>query len=190
MIIDYENHLVFLANRKVGSTSLEAALRKQKGTGILTGRPILKHTTFANYLKMREGLQTETFQTVAVIRHPTSKAISWYRYRARDELKGKPQYTGDMSFVEFLNTHARPLMDQILDSSFVVDESSGRMVDKLFKYEDYDKFRAFLTSLYGPGFELRNLNVSPEVQEEFAEGEKLCAELFADEIAWYENLDV
>ena len=45
------------------------------------------------------------YKTCAVFRHPFDKLISWFQYRSRPQLFGKPRYVGDMSFKEFVNSH-------------------------------------------------------------------------------------
>lgn len=76
MIVDYKNKLVFIANSKTASTSIEESLMKLPYCGHIGGRPSLKHMSFKTFQEIKKPLGVESFITWCVVRHPIEKLIS------------------------------------------------------------------------------------------------------------------
>lgn len=185
MRIDFAKKIVFLSNSKVASSSVEQALSDHvRQMGRIDGHPSIKHIKLRRYLQMAPFLRTEGFTTVCVIRHPASKALSWYKFRSRPGLKGSPRYAGDMSFADFVQVVPEAEVD---DRDFVYAPEAEARVDRVYKYEDFDRYIAYLRSLYGDGFELPKKNVSPKLETPIDLAP--AHERFAEAIAWYEGFD-
>ena len=94
---------VFLSTTKTGSTAIQQHLL-QEAHFIARRPPSLKHTNARNFerefapILNRHGYPRESYELVCIVREPVSWAMSWWRYRSRRQLKGKPNFTGDMDF--------------------------------------------------------------------------------------------
>lgn len=186
MRIDYNKRLVFLENAKVASTSAETIF---SALGVepyfVPSFKRTKHIPFSHYKRAEVSLQTQSFRTISVVRHPIGKLISWYKYRSRPSLAGQKRYTGDMSFSEFIEIAPEREID---DRFFVVDEKTGETVDLLFKYENINQFFDYIRLTYQTNFTVPVSNKSPEQSEEF--DYQIAEERFADAIRWYNSLTV
>ena len=105
---------------------------------------------------------------MAVIRHPVDWLSSWFRYRNRDGLVGKPNSTRDVSFDDFVDAYCKgkpPSFANVgFQSKFVLDGEGERAVDHLFRYEDQPRLIAFLEDRLSMKIELPRLNVSPSFE--------------------------
>lgn len=184
MKIDYKNKIVFLANTKVASTSLEHALRgPDRKMGKIGGYPDIKHLNFSEFLKIKHVIRASNFKTICVVRHPIDKAKSWYRYRSRDELDGKPRSTKGVPLETFLrNIPAKDFDDRL----FSYDEESGKSVDLIFKYEHLDIMIDFLRKIYGDAFQLEHKNKSPELA--LGDVSSDTTKRFQDAVDWYQSI--
>lgn len=186
MRIDFTNKIVFLANTKVASSSFETALVNHASQiGRIDGHPSIKHLNLKQYLDIATILGTQKFLTACVIRHPLDKVLSWYSYRARPALHGKPRYTGNMTLAEFIACAPEQEID---DRYFVYDRSRGKQVDLIFKYDEIEKFIKWLQGVYGPDFSLPRKNVSPKKKAIDSAELELARERFSEAVAWYETL--
>lgn len=193
MMIDYTRKLVFLSNRKVASTSMERALGQVKGMARMNGNPVLKHIDFTRYRRMEQPLRTNGFTTITVVREPFDKAVSWYKFRARETLKDDPRYVGDLDFPTFLDnfiTGKNGWAMEFLDNLFCTDSRSGDTVDMIFKYENLGAFETLLRNIYGAELVLPELNVSeptpaPINFEDYRARYELA---FPKEFEWYRTL--
>lgn len=192
MIIDYKNKIVFLANTKVGSTSLEAALQTRPMMGFLGLYPPLKHTNFADYTDMKDGLKTTGFTTVCVVRHPVSKLKSWFKFRSRKSAAHEKFYTGDKSLKQFVRKLKKSDIVKCDDRCFAIDPRTGLQCDILFKYEEFHQLVTFCDALYD-GLEIEVLNTSPERNTlDDKKTPKIDAWIethLGDAIAWYDALN-
>ncbi|HRO15129.1 MAG TPA: gamma-glutamyl kinase, partial [Paracoccus sp. (in: a-proteobacteria)] len=100
--------LVLFSVPKTGTTALESALAGRAEL-ILRSRPEIKHLNLRQYhahvapiLRMIPG---QRFETVAVIRDPVDWLGSWYRYRSRADLVGRPNSTAHVSFDRFVEDY-------------------------------------------------------------------------------------
>lgn len=184
MLVDYKNEIVFLSNTKVASTSLEQAIfTSGKLMGRITGHPFVKHINFSGFTKLSGIISARNFTTVCVIRDPLSKARSWYKYRSRRELVGKPRSTRGISFEKYIETVRERDID---DRYFIYDAKSGRRVDLVFKYERLGEMTDWLRDVYGAGFQLGFENKSPDLP--LPETPKVFTDRFQDAIDWYESM--
>ena len=149
MLIVGRAKLIFIAVPKTGSTAIEAALRPQ-ATMLLTSPPRLKHMTpraFRRDIAPLFGHDLDGYATVAIIREPLSWLGSWYRYRSRDELAGKPNSTRDISFEAFIDAYlspAPPPCAKLSSQAAMLDDGDeAQRVDHLFRYEAMDSFWSF-----------------------------------------------
>lgn len=169
MLVFWKEKLVFLAMAKTGTTALEGALAP-KATMVVRDPPILKHTPVYRYNRfVRPFLEkggSDDLETMAVIRHPVSWLGSWYRYRGRDDLKGHPNSTAEVSFDEFVDEYSKGKPAQFADvgspSKFLRKGDGTLGVDHLFQYEQMDRAIAFLEARLDTTITLNQLNVSPK----------------------------
>ncbi|WP_435168261.1 hypothetical protein [Falsirhodobacter sp. 1013] len=194
MLVFWEQRLVFLATPKTGSTAVEAALESLAAVTI-TRPPLLKHTTvhrfqrfIGPYLRAASG---HDFQTVALMREPRDWLGSWFRYRTRqavDETKA----TRGMSFEDFVRAYAsdpQPAFADVGSQERFLRPKQDQGIDHLFRYEEIDRFVAFLEERLDCEITLPRLNVSPPGQTELsAEGEALLRSACARDYELYDSL--
>ena len=187
MRLDYDNKLAFLQNTKVASSSLDHAMDKaQHRFAKISGSPELKHLNYKKFQRLAPLFDFGDFTTVCVIRHPLGLLNSWFRYRARPQMKDNPKYTGNMSLEEFAET----INPNILDDRGFITGRHGRCVDMVFRYEALGDFETWLQSLYGSKFVLGQHNVSPKrTDTEEAQLDQFRPK-FQEVIRWYETLQV
>ena len=123
------------------------------------------------------------YETCAVIRHPVNKLISWFQYRSRPQLTGKPRYAGDMSFKEFINSHEGDFK-KYSDKRYI--EHNEKKCSLIFKHEIFIEFLDFF-NLHYPNKELCHLNQSEERKISEADKTLAYSELH-EEIRWYETI--
>lgn len=192
MLIFWKKKLVFLANTKTGSTSIEMALESLAHVSIQRP-PALKHTSATRYRRfVAPYLETSAggggFETVALIRDPIDWLGSWYRYRLREGLPIPANRTGEESFASFAEAYLsddRPAFARLgSQAKFLTDREGKLAVDHLFRYEEIDHFLEFLEDRLGCEITLPHLNVSPEAPTELsAELEARLRERLAEDYA-------
>ena len=168
MLIFFKENLVMFSVPKTGTTSYERALRKHADI-ILTGRR--KHTNVSFYQrKLGPFLRSAynlTPESMAVIRNPLEHMRSWYRYRARDELKGRPNSTAGLSFDEFVEASLDdnpPSFAKVGSQQGFLIMAKGQVpVHHLFAYESQPKLRGFLETRFKTELKLKQYNVSPDM---------------------------
>ncbi|MDP3339677.1 hypothetical protein [Frigidibacter sp.] len=165
MLIFWKRHLVFLANTKTGSTSIEMALESLADVAVQRP-PALKHTTAARFSGLLApflgaSAEGQSFETVALIREPLDWLGSWYRYRLREHLP----IGGDGSFAAFVAGYLDQPQAEFArvgsQSAFLTDAEGHIAVDHLFRYEDIDQLLEFLEDRLDCAITLPHLNVSP-----------------------------
>ena len=170
MLVFWEERLAFLATPKTGSTAIAAALESLAAVSIQRP-PLLKHTTVHRYRRFigpyLEAASKAEFTLVALMREPTDWLGSWYRYRQRDRTLPE-QSTKGMSFDAFVQAWCqdpRPEFANIGSQGRFLrprKENGGEKgVDRLFRYEEIDRFVHFLEDRLGCEIILPRLNVSP-----------------------------
>ncbi len=152
MLIFHKERIVLLATPRTGSTSVERALLRRADI-CLANPPGLKHMRaqkFRNTM-MRHIFRGRTngVSLIAVMRHPEDWLGSWYRYRRRDALKGRPNSTQGMSFEAFVTAYLRdappPCASVGSQFRFLCDDAGHCLVDRLFDYRRLDQLYRFLS---------------------------------------------
>ena len=176
MLIFWKERLVFLANTRTGSSSIERALETLAHVSVQRP-PALKHLPArqvkAHIAPLLTGVTGDGFTTVALMRDPVDWVGSWYRYRQRDDIAVAAGSTGGQTFADFAEAYLAggvagftgpesggnaPLGRQ---SDFLCDEAGRLIVDRVFRYEDIGAFIRFLDDRLGCEITLPRLNVSP-----------------------------
>ena len=170
MLVFWKARLVLLAVPKTGSSAYESALAPHASMTVLDP-PELKHAPVYRYNRffrpMFEKMGTPHMELMAVIREPVSWLGSWYRYRQRGFLDGKPTSTRGISFDDFVDAYTRgerpPFANVGSQAKFVEPSRNGTAVTKFFRYEDHDGLHGYLESRLGQTITLGRENVSPEM---------------------------
>jgi len=168
MLVFWKARLVLLAVPKTGTTALEQALLPYADTAILNP-PQQKHCTVRRY---RNQLQTffeqrgqRKLELMAIVREPVDWLSSWYRYRARDEIRGTANSTAEVGFDAFVDAWLNdipPEFAKVGRQSRFVSEDDGRIgVDHLFRHDQLDHAVTFLEGRVKAQIKIGRSNVSP-----------------------------
>lgn len=200
MLLFNKENLVFLSTPKTGTTALEAALLPHCSAAILDP-PGLKHLSLSRYRgpwsKLFEAKSPRPFETVAVMREPVDWLFSWYRYRARPQIAGKPNSTQGISFDDFVRAWLQkdqpPFAQVGSQARFLAGPAGGVGVDHVFRHDRFEGVVAFFEARLGVSLVVERRNVSPQATaplhlsdetraalhdqagEEFAAWEAVCA---------------
>lgn len=156
MLISISKKLVILSNAKCGTTSIRAALSKKCEIRVGT-TPQLKHINASKFTKIWEPFLSEKLGidnpfVICTTRPPTSKIVSWYKYRSRGQIKGTKRYLGDIPFRDFCANCMKKQADK-----FFFDESTYKpWVDIAVPLENISILEAFLCKEF-------NINQIPKV---------------------------
>jgi len=105
-------------------------------------------------------------ETFALIRHPIEWLSSWFRYRSRDMLIGKPNSTRDVSFndfvLEYMKDTPKPFAEIGSQSKFLIGTNGELGIDHLFQYEATKQYLHFLRKRLDVPIETKKRNVSPD----------------------------
>ena len=108
MLVFTKSRLVFLAMPKTGSTAYHTALGPHADL-VITDPPELKHAPIYRCDRFFRPIYDKVcgveLETLAVMREPVSWLGSWYRYRQRPFLNGKPNSTAGISFDDFVSVN-------------------------------------------------------------------------------------
>lgn len=167
MLVSLSHRLVLLAMPKCASTAFEAALAPYMDV-VISKTPSAKHTPFRKYDRfLRRYLESFTdgpMEVVCLFREPLDWLDSWWRYRGRAALAGKPNSTAGMAFDSFvaayLDGRAAPA-NVGSQADFVSTKDGSVGVDRIFRYDDADACSAYLSDRLDVAFGLERLNVSP-----------------------------
>ena len=170
MLISIKNNLAFLAMTKTGSTAVEQSLVPFCDI-IFTHDPRLKHMQlkkFERFLRpYLHSLNIDQVQTTCLFRDPIDWLGSWYRYRSRSSLDGKPNSTAKVSFNQFIENYLsetpEPFAKIGRQSKFVMNRNGDVGIDHLFRYEDFAQFERFISDRFSQTFEFDRRNVSPKI---------------------------
>ena len=169
MQVFFKQSLAYIAVPKTGTTAIEQALRPQ---AMLALPNRFKHMTagqfrrrVAPFLKKEFELEPQLF---AVLRDPEDHLRSWYKYRKRPKLEGKPEYTGGLSFDQFVRdvlSDARPPHARTgRQWNMIRTRDQGLAVHHLFAYEAQAALMEVLGWHFGDGITLPRRNVSPPAE--------------------------
>ncbi len=171
MLVFWKQRLVFLSVPKTGTTAWETALAAHASMAVLDP-PELKHAPLYRYNRFFRPMfekvdQSSPVETLAVMREPISWLGSWYRFRRRPFMQGKPQSTADVSFDQFVQSYMQgnppPYANVGSQAKFLEPRPNGTAVDHLFRYEDQAGLMHFLKDRLGFSIDLPRSNVSPEM---------------------------
>lgn len=168
MLVFWKQRIVLLAVPKTGTTALEQALLPYASAAILDP-PGQKHVSarqyrnrLANFFEQRGK---RPMDVVAVMREPVDWLGSWYRYRSRPQLDGKPNSTAGISFDDFVTawlSPSRPAFAEIgSQANFLTDDKGGLAVDRLYRYDRIADLVQFMEDRLSTRLDLPRANVSP-----------------------------
>jgi hypothetical protein len=197
MLVFWKQRIVLLAVPKTGTTALETALLPHASAAILDP-PGQKHVSamgyrnrLANFFEQRGRRPMEL---VAVMREPEDWLSSWFRYRGRDQLAGKPNSTRGLSFDDFVSawlSDDQPAYAQVgSQANFLTDDTGQRAVDRIFRYDRLADLVAFLEDRLDTPLDVPRTNVSPPGRPELSNAmrARLHSEA-ADEFRLWDSLD-
>ncbi|GLP86362.1 gamma-glutamyl kinase [Tritonibacter mobilis] len=169
MMVFYRARLVLLSVPKTGTTALQSALRPHADL-VISDPPELKHSPLYRYNRwvrpMYEKVCGAELEVVAIMREPISWLGSWYRFRQRPHLDGRPTSTKNMSFDEFVTDYCRgkrpPHANVGSQAKFLEAQPNGCRVTHLFAYENLALFHAFMQDRTGISYNTQQENVSPD----------------------------
>ncbi|MFY1711187.1 gamma-glutamyl kinase [Tritonibacter mobilis] len=169
MMVFYRARLVLLSVPKTGTTALQSALRPHADL-VISDPPELKHAPLYRYNRwvrpMYEKVCGAELEVVAIMREPISWLGSWYRFRQRPHLDGRPASTKDMSFDEFVTDYCRgnrpPHANVGSQAKFLEAQPNGCRVTHLFAYENLAPFHTFMQDRTGLSYNTQQENVSPD----------------------------
>lgn len=199
MLIFWKERLVFLANTKTGSTSIEASLESLAHVAIQRP-PAFKHldaprfrSSFLPLLNSVGG--GEPFSSVALMREPVDWLGSWYRYRQRGEVADTSASTAGISFSGFVEAFLSPTPPEYArlatQASFLANAKGQVCVDRVFRYEALDAFVHFLEETLGCEIMLPRMNVSPKASLDLTGPlRQRLVERFAPDYAIYEAISL
>lgn len=171
MLVFIKEKLVILAVPKTGTTALSEALSTQADI-VVNNPPELKHAPVFRYNRFfrpmfEKACGVDDLDIMAVMREPVDWLGSWYRYRRRDFMKGKPNATHDISFDEFVLEYCkedrRGFANVGSQAKFLEPRPNGTQVTHLFRYEDQGAIKAFLEERLNVYLDLPQSNVSPKM---------------------------
>jgi len=152
----------------------------------------LKHAPVYRYNRFVRPMFVQVCDTdpeiMAVMREPIAWLGSWWRYRQRPFMSGKPNATHGISFDEFVLAYLKGKKPGFANvgsqARFLERQSNGTGVTHLFRYEDQGRLQAFLQERLNVQFTLEQHNVSPDLPLELspdveARLRRKCAEEFA-----------
>jgi hypothetical protein len=167
MLVFWDQRLACLATPKTGSTAIATALESLASLSVQRP-PVLKHTTLMRfqrflgpYLEVSSG---QPFEVVALMREPRDWLGSWYRYRQRDDIAEASRHTRGRSFDEFVRAwceESPPDYAAVGSQAQFLKPRHDKAVDRLFRYEEIDRFVGYLEDRLGCELTLPRLNVSP-----------------------------
>lgn len=196
MIVFYKERLVFLSVPKTGTTAYQTALAPRADM-VVSDPPELKHAPIYRYDRffrpIFEKVCNVEMETLAVVREPVSWLGSWYRYRQRPFMAGKPNATHGLSFDDFVLAYVkgdRPGFANVgSQARFLEPRPKGSPVTHLFRYEEPDKLHAFLADRLGEMPALGRENVSPEIDLQLSvEVEQKLRRKCPEEFALYDSI--
>lgn len=170
MLVFWNERLVLLSVPKTGTHAYTQALGA-RASMVVSDPPELKHAPVYRYNRffrpMFEKMGAADLELAAVIREPFSWLGSWYRYRQRPALDGRPASTKGLTFDAFLKASCKsdpPAFANVgSQAKFVEARPNGTAVTHFFRYEDQSGLQAFLQSRLGALPEIPNANVSPRL---------------------------
>jgi hypothetical protein len=168
LLIFWSARLVFLANTKTGSTSVESALAPLAHVALQRPHELM-HLSARGYrdsiAPLLERLGGGRFRTVALMRDPVDWLGSWFRTRCRDDIAPAERVPGDTDFSRFVEAYLSgvpPAWARLVSQAeFLCGEDGAVLADRIFRYERIGAFLHHLEDTFGCEITLPRLNVSP-----------------------------
>lgn len=198
MLVFWNERLVLLSVPKTGTHAYTQALGP-RASMVVTDPPELKHAPVYRYNRflrpMFEKMGAEEMELVAVIREPLDWLGSWYRYRQRPALDGRPTSSKGHSFDAFIEASCEDTPPAFANvgnqAKFVEARPNGTAVSQFFRYEDQAGLRAFLAERLGDLPDIPSVNVSPRLDLQASpDVEALVRQVRAAEFALWESIPV
>lgn len=196
MLVFFKERLAFLSVPKTGTTAYQTALAGRADM-VISDPPLLKHAPVYRYNRfirpMFLNVCDAEMELMAVMRDPVNWLSSWYRYRQRPFMSGKPNNTHGISFDEFVLAYMkgqRPGFAEVGSQlKFLERQPNGTGITHLFRYEDQPRLQTFLEERLDVKLALARENVSPEIEVTLSSGvEERFRKKFAEEFALYESI--
>lgn len=196
MLVFLKENLVFLSVPKTGTTAYMEALAPHADM-VVANPPELKHSPVFRYNRwfrpMFAKICNAEPELLAVVREPVSWLGSWYKYRQRPFLDGKPTSTKGLSFDEFVRDYCRGAQPAHANvgsqAKFLEPQANGCKVTHLFRYDQLEKLDAFLTGRLGVQIDTRRSNVSPTLDVQLSpEVEQMFRRKKPEEFALYDGI--
>lgn len=167
MLISFKHRFIVFSMPKCASQALERAIG-HKSDMVLRDPPGVKHCNYRRYDKFLrpfvERFSESPPETLCLFREPIDWLHSWWRYRQRPYLDGKPNSTRGFCFDRFVTMYLDgegPGATIGRQSRFVVDKDHQVAVDHLFRYERIDRLTGWVEERSGWEVRLDQVNVSP-----------------------------
>ncbi|KZX95681.1 MULTISPECIES: gamma-glutamyl kinase [unclassified Sulfitobacter] len=196
MLVFFKERLAFLSVPKTGTTAYESALASRADM-VLSDPPMLKHAPVYRYNRFIRPMYLKVcdaeLELMAVMREPIDWLGSWYRYRQRPFMNGKPNATFGISFDDFVLAYMKgkrpPFADVGSQFKFLEAQPNGTAVTHLFRYEDQPRLQSFLNDRLGVTLELARENVSPPMELSLSDDvARRYRRKFAEEYDLYESI--
>lgn len=176
MLVFFNERLVMLSMPKTGTTAYQTALR-HRADMVISDPPVLKHAPLFRYDRffrpIFEKVCNVDMETLAVVREPIGWLGSWYRYRRRPFMDGKPNSTAQISFDEFVQAYLQgdpPGFAQVgSQAKFLTPRPGARPVTHLFRHDAPDRLTRFLQERLQTEIVTRPENVSPPMELNLSE---------------------
>jgi hypothetical protein len=170
MLVFFKERLAFLSVPKTGTTAYETALAPRADM-IISEPPMLKHAPVYRYNRFVRPMFLRVcdaeMELMAVMREPVSWLGSWYRYRRRPFMQGKPNSTHDISFDDFVLAYMKGKKPGFADvgsqANFMKGQPNGTEITHYFRYENQPRLQAFLKERLDVDLVLGRENVSPSM---------------------------
>lgn len=171
MLVFYKERLAFLSVPKTGSTAYETALATRADM-VIKEPPMLKHAPVYRYNRFIRPMFLRVcdaeMELMAVMREPISWLGSWWRYRQRPFMEGKPNATHGISFDDFVLAYMKGKKPGFADvgsqANFMQGQPNGTEITHYFRYEDQARLQAFLQDRLDVTLDLARENVSPRME--------------------------
>ncbi|WP_420397915.1 gamma-glutamyl kinase [Nioella sp.] len=193
MLVFWKQRIVLLAVPKTGTTALEQALLPHASAAILDP-PGQKHVSAQGYRNRLSGFFEQRgkrpMELVAVMREPVDWLGSWYRYRSRPQLDGKPNSTAGLSFDAFVEAWLRddkPAYAEVGSQANFLSDGQGKLsVDRLFRYDCIANLVRFMEDRLDTSLDMSRANMSPKRPVELSDAmrNRLMREAAAEFALW------
>lgn len=185
---------VFLSMTKTGSTAIHQHFSRHAQV-LARNPPRMKHMTAKTFTELivplleRYGRPRESYEVMCIAREPVDWVGSWWRYRARPAMEGKPKSTANLSFDEFAEQIVSGKVKLGSSANFVSDKDGKVIVDRIYKFEHLGLAAEWMSAqLKIEPPKLRSANVSPARENVISPStRRMLEEHYAADLAVYES---